>query len=91
MPSEENATLHVDLARLADEVAQLNGHRFVTLHNSPLRLVGFHFLRGLAFGLGTAIGATALVSVVGLVLSQFEFIPIIGDLARAIIDEIQRQ
>jgi hypothetical protein len=40
-------------------------------------------------GLGTALGATALVSIIVLLLSQIEFVPILGDLAGAIIEEIE--
>lgn len=76
--------------RLSDEVATLNRHRFVRMHNSPMRLVMFHFIRGLAFGLGTAIGATALVSLVALMLGQIEFVPYLGDVAVRLIEEIQK-
>lgn len=89
MPPESDDDLRLELARLADEVALLNGHRFVRIHNNVPRLMFFQFLRGLMLGLGTAVGATALVSVAVLVLSQIEFIPILGDLATALIQEIK--
>lgn len=85
----ETETLRREVARLADEVARLNGHRFVNVHNNLWRLMGFQLLRGLLLGLGTALGATALVSVVVVLLSQIEFVPILGDLAGAIIKEIE--
>ena len=78
-----------DTARLADAIEGFAEHRFVRLYQSPLRMIGFQFARGLAFGLGTVIGASALVSVLVLFLSQFEFIPIIGNWATQIIQEIQ--
>lgn len=78
-----------EIARLSKELARLNNHRFVRIHNSTLALMWFQFLRGLAFGLGTVLGASLLVSVLILMLSQIEFIPIIGDWASRIIDEIQ--
>ncbi|MCC1491929.1 hypothetical protein J1C49_04835 [Cognatishimia sp. F0-27] len=83
-----NAT-DADLKALTAELHKLNSHRFIRIHNSTRRLVFFQFLRGLAFGLGSVVGATALVSVLVLVLSQIEFIPILGDLATEIIEEIQ--
>ncbi len=89
MPDPETAALRRDIQRLTDELEQLNSHRFVRIHNNMWRLLMFQLLRGLALGLGTAIGATALVSVVVLLLSQIEFIPILGDLAKSVIDEIQ--
>jgi len=92
MPNSDDdlRALRRDIARLTDEVALLNSHRFVRIHNKLWRLVAFQLLRGLALGLGTALGATALVSILVLVLSQFEFIPILGDWARALIQEIQQ-
>ena len=57
------------------------------MHNSLWRLLMFNFLRGLAFGLGTVLGASALLSLVLWSLSQIEFLPIIGEWAA----EIARQ
>ncbi|WP_323770569.1 DUF5665 domain-containing protein [Antarctobacter sp.] len=88
-PEPNDDDLRQEVARLADEVARLNGHRYVRIHNNVARLMMFQFLRGLMLGLGTAVGATALVSVAVLVLSQIEFIPILGDLATALIKEIK--
>ncbi|WP_417206319.1 DUF5665 domain-containing protein [Antarctobacter sp.] len=88
-PEPDDDDLRQEVARLADEVARLNGHRYVRIHNNVARLMMFQFFRGLMLGLGTAVGATALVSVAVLVLSQIEFIPILGDLATALIKEIK--
>lgn len=76
-----------EISALRNEVAVLNSHRFIRLHNSPLRLIGFQFVRGLAFGLGSVIGATILVSLLGLFFSRIDFLPIIGEWA----SEIARQ
>ncbi|MBV6635522.1 MAG: hypothetical protein KI788_06430 [Mameliella sp.] len=88
-PETETDALRNEVARLADEVTRLNQHRFVRIHNNLARLMVFQFLRGMMLGLGTALGATALVSAVVLLLSQIEFIPILGDLATALIEEIK--
>lgn len=76
-----------ELRALRQEVARLNSHKFIRMHNSALRIVGFNFLRGLAFGLGTVLGASLLLSLVAWSLSQIEFLPIIGEWA----SEIARQ
>ncbi len=91
MPDDRSATdaLAPEIRALRDEFRQFNSHRFVRIHNSTLRLMWYQFLRGLAFGLGTVIGASALVSGLVLVLSQIEFVPIIGEFATEIIREIQ--
>lgn len=77
------------MERLTQEVERLNTHRFVTLHNMPWRLLGFQFLRGMAFGLGSVIGATLLVSLLVWWVAQIEFIPVIGDWARELIEQIE--
>ena len=77
------------LDRLTSELETLNKHRFIRVHNSLWKLILFQFTRGLAFGLGSVLGASILVSLVVWWLSQFEFIPIIGDFARQLIDWIE--
>ena len=47
------------------------------------------FLKGLASGLGWIIGATILVSLLTYILSQIEFIPILGDIVSQLIKEIE--
>jgi hypothetical protein len=49
-----------------------------------------NFLRGLAFGLGSVIGATFLVYLLVQILSQIEFIPILGDWALRLIAEVEK-
>ncbi|OJI94891.1 hypothetical protein LY10_01320 [Planktotalea frisia] len=77
------------LDKLTAELETLNSHRFIRVHNSLWRLILFQFTRGLAFGLGSVLGASILVSLVVWWLSQFEFIPIIGDFARQLIEWIE--
>ena len=77
-----------DIAAIRKELETLNQHKFVRLQNSVLRMIGFQFLRGIAFGLGSVIGATLVVSVIISLLAQVEFIPIIGEWANQIIAEI---
>lgn len=78
-----------EIAALRKELALLNQHRFVRVHNSLPRLLMFQLLRGLAFGLGTVIGATILVSMLGLFLSNIDFIPILGEWAGEIARQIE--
>ena len=83
--TDENTAIE----RLTAEVEKLNKHRFVRIHNSIWRMLGFQILRGLAFGLGSVLGATILVSLLAWWVSQFQFLPIIGDWAAQIVDQIQ--
>ncbi len=80
--------VRAELRGLRAEVAKLNKHRYLKMHNSLPRLIFFNFLRGLAFGLGTVLGASVLISILAWSLSQVEFIPIIGEWASEILRQI---
>ncbi len=67
----------------------LNQHKFVRLYNSTPKMLWFQFLRGIAFGLGSVLGATLVVSFLISLLGQVEFIPIIGEWAKELMVEIQ--
>lgn len=82
---------HKDLASLQAEVHKMNSHRFIRMHNSLSKLIWFNFMRGLAFGLGSVIGATLLVSVLVYLLRGIDFIPIIGDWATEVLSIITEQ
>ncbi|CUH12627.1 hypothetical protein JSE7799_00217 [Jannaschia seosinensis] len=81
--------LQEEVAGLRREVARLNRHRWLQVHNSMPKLILFQLYRGLAFGLGTVLGATVVLSVLIWSLSQINFIPIIGDWATQVIRIIQ--
>lgn len=77
------------MERLARELERLNQHRFVRMYNSVWRMIGFQFLRGLAFGLGSVLGATFLVSLLVYWLSQLEFLPYIGEWMTQLLNQIE--
>ena len=79
--------VRAELRALRREVARLNSHAFIRMHDSLIRVLAFNFARGLVFGLGTVLGASVLLSVVAWSLTQVEFLPIIGEWA----SEIARQ
>jgi len=81
--------VHEEIASLRRELAHLNSHRFIKVHNSIPRLIMFQLLRGLAFGLGSVLGATVVLSLVVWSLSQINFIPVIGEWANEILAAIQ--
>jgi hypothetical protein len=66
---------------LRQELAHLRRHRMFILYQSVPRVLLFRFATGMAVGLGTVIGATVLLSLIIWLLSQIEFIPIIGEWA----------
>jgi hypothetical protein len=87
----EPADLGTEVAELKAELRRLLSHRFVRIHNSVPRLLAFQFFRGLAFGLGTVVGASLLVSVLGYFLAQIDFLPIVGEWAAEIARQIEAE
>lgn len=85
MPASEDS-----IQTLTEEVRKLNNHRFIRVQNSIWRLIFFQFARGLAFGLGTLMGATVLVSLLAWWASQFSFIPILGEWMTQIVLQMER-
>jgi hypothetical protein len=54
-------------------------------------MLAFQFVRGLALGLGTVVGASVLVSVLAFALAQIDFVPIVGEWAAIFAEEIGRE
>lgn len=88
-PRHPPEDLSSELTALRQEIARLNRHKFIRVQNSLWRLLGQQFLRGVAMGLGTVVGATIVVSIAAYALAQIDFIPIIGDWATTIAEEIE--
>lgn len=86
---KDGADLAEEVRALREEVARLNGHRFIRVHNSMPRLLAYSFARGLALGLGTVLGASVLLSALAWSVSQVEFLPIIGEWAVEIARQLE--
>jgi len=78
-----------EAGQLLAEVRKLNQHKFVRAHDSWIGLILFQVVRGLAFGLGSVLGATVLVAIFVSLLGEMDFIPIIGEWAQQILDILQ--
>lgn len=78
-----------EVAALRAALTILTGHKVLRSHATVPRLLWFNFLRGLALGLGSVVGATILVSALVFALSSIDFVPVIGEWATDIIDVIE--
>lgn len=78
-----------EIDALRAEIARLNRSKAMRLHSTWARIMAFNFVRGLMVGLGTVIGASILLSFVVWSLSQIEFLPIVGEWATEIIDQVE--
>lgn len=85
---KETDDLAREVAALRAQVETLNGHRYLRVMNSLPRMLAYSFARGLAVGLGTVLGASVLLSLLVWALSTINFIPVIGEWATQIVNEI---
>ena len=77
------------IKQLEQAINDLKEHYLFKMNSSLSKTIFFSLIRGLSFGLGSVIGATILVYLLILFLSQIEFIPIIGEWAARLIEQIQ--
>lgn len=56
---------------------------------SRKRILADNFLGGMAWGLGSVIGATIIVGVLGIAIVRTKSIPLVGDVVKVVISEIQ--
>ena len=80
----DNEALRSALEHLTEEARRAN-----LREARVIRGLALQFARGLAFGLGTVLGASLLVSLAAWWLSQFEFLPIIGEWAAQIAEDVR--
>ena len=78
-----------EIKKLSEAIKSLNNNNIFKIYNSTKKILLISFLKGLASGLGWIIGATILVSLLTYILSQIEFIPILGDIVSQLIQEIE--
>ena len=79
----------IEIKKLSEAIKSLNNNNILKIYNSTKKILFISFLKGLASGLGWIIGATILVSLLTYILSQIEFIPILGDIVSQLIEEIE--
>lgn len=76
------------LPLLLAEMRRLNGHSYLVNNATFFRMLLYQIARGLAFGFGSVLGATFLVSILVYLLSNIDFIPILGEWGAQIADDI---
>ena len=85
----EDILIELQLAK--QELEKLNAHKLVQATNTLSGLLFFMFLKGIAFGFGTVVGATIVVSLLVYLLSPFELVPVVGDWVARVVEEVQRR
>lgn len=81
--------LYAEAQRIYEELQLINSHKIVRVYDSVPKLLFFQFMKGVSFGLGSVVGATIVVSILAFLLSHVEFVPILGEWVKAILQEIK--
>ncbi len=81
--------IHRQTKQINAQLEQLNNHKLVHTYNSLPRFIWFSLVKGIAVGLGSVLGATVVLSFLIYILSQMEFIPIIGEWITAILEVVK--
>jgi hypothetical protein len=88
---ETNQAVADELRSLQKTLDEIQGHWLFVGNRSLGHFLFISLLRGVTVGFGTVLGATIVVSVFVYLLSQIEFIPIIGDMVKLIIAEVGKK
>ncbi|HHC29926.1 MAG TPA: hypothetical protein ENK80_05125 [Rhodobacterales bacterium] len=83
-------TLTDEVRALRAEVMKLNQQRYFQIESSLWQVAFWNLVRGLAWGLGSVLGATILLSLLVRVLGSMDFIPVLGEWGQRLIEEIQQ-
>jgi hypothetical protein len=77
------------LRNIEQHLHAITQHPLLARYSSVKRELLMQFLKGAAFGLGSVAGAGIILSLLIYLLSQIQFVPIIGDLIKDILAQIQ--
>jgi len=67
-PNVESKKILLSTKKIEAELKQLNSQNIIQAYNSVPKLLSIQLLKGIAFGLGSVIGATIIVSVLAYLL-----------------------
>jgi len=73
------------------QLTYFHKHKLFKVYNSIPQLLWFNLLKGAAFGLGSVLGATVVLSALVYLLAQIEFIPFIGEWISAILEVVRTE
>lgn len=79
-----------ELQKVHAELVVQNAHNVFGWHRLMSRSLLMQFLKGTAFGLGGIVGVGIVISALAYFLTKIDFIPIIGDWAKLIANEIKK-
>lgn len=88
MRESANHRLVREVHRLTKTLNKLQKEQPFDVMKNQKRFLWLSFLKGVMVGFGSFLGATILVALVVFLLSKIQFIPIIGDFVKDILQEL---
>ncbi len=79
-----------EIQNIRNELSDIKASLLLKTYESISSALFLQFIKGIFFGFGSFLGATIVVSIVVYILSNFEFIPIIGEWVKSILVEIKK-
>lgn len=77
-----------EVKALSAEVKKLKKLEFIKVFKHPVKFIFFSFLKGLAVGFGSVLGASLVVGIFVYLLAQISLVPIVGDFVQDIMSQI---
>jgi hypothetical protein len=69
---------------------QEGGERYKGVHKNRRTIFVNNLIGGVAWGVGSVLGATIVVGLLGLIFIKTEKIPIVGDFVRIVIEQVEK-
>jgi hypothetical protein len=68
---------------------KLTLQKFERIYKGQKRLFLDNLIGGIAWGIGSIIGAILIVTIIGILISRTDKVPILGDVVRVIVNDIE--
>ena len=85
-------SLELELAKeikiLSKEIARMKDMEVIQIFKNKWKFIGLSFVKGIAVGFGSVLGATLFISLFVYILGQLSVVPVIGDWVKDVITEV---
>ena len=88
-PTEPEREIIQSVRAIEQQLQKISSHPLIVKPPTTARELLLQFLKGAAFGLGSVAGAGIVLSLIIYLLSQIQFVPILGDFIKDILTQIQ--
>lgn len=90
--AQSERSLELELAKeiklLSKEIARMKEMEVIQIFKNKWKFLGMSLLKGIMVGFGSVLGATIFIYIFVYLLAQLSVIPVIGDLVKDVITEV---